>query len=593
MNFECNLTNKLTSGKKNEEILKNEDNLKKIDLKRNPRVRRYMNTETKSKVLIVGAGPVGQMAALLLACHGIPSLLIDRRQTTLTAPKAHAVNARTLEICESVGVSASHLRALGAAANEGGEVRFVSTLTGTEFGCLPYERQDDAAFESTPFPLSNIPQPVFEEELIAKIKQESLIDFRRGLECRTLQQTDERVEATLVELQSDESESFSFDYVIAADGAGSRIRQSLDIEMEGPEVLSSYLMIHFSADLRQFTEGRRGVLYFLFEPEVNGALIAYDHAKTWVLMHPWNPEEEKREDYDDETCLGLIEKAVGQALPQTTIENVSPWNMSAQVAQQYRQGRIFLAGDAAHRIPPAGGLGLNSGIGDVQNLAWKLAAVIRGEAGESLLESYEIERQPVAKNNNEQSLNNAAKIFDLIIALHGLEPEKTAERFAAVSANPKGYPELAEAIEAQRPHFDSFDLQIGYRYSSSAICEPAAIAEITDVSNYLPSWDAGAHFPHRWIEVEGQAVPIQNWFAANQFTLLEGPGVQQIDGYVGAAQVQFGKDFSDTLSWQDLTGLADDGAVLIRPDGHIGARFECLTKERAETALNQILAQGA
>ncbi|MEM1434901.1 MAG: FAD-dependent monooxygenase, partial [Pseudomonadota bacterium] len=119
------------------------------------------------RVLIVGAGPVGQLAALLLSRHGVPSMLIDKRLATLSAPKAHAVNARTLEICDSIGISAEHLRRLGARANEGGAVRFVGTLTGPEFGCLPYERQDEGALAATPFPLSNIPQPVFEEELIA------------------------------------------------------------------------------------------------------------------------------------------------------------------------------------------------------------------------------------------------------------------------------------------------------------------------------------------------------------------------------------------------------------------------------------------
>ena len=234
---------------------------------------------TSARVLIVGAGPVGQLAALLLSFHGIRTMLIDKRLTTLSAPKAHAINARTLEICDSIGVSAERLRKLGANANEAGEVRFVGTLTGTEFGCLPYERQDEGAYEATPYPLSNIPQPLFEDELIANIRRNPGIDFLRGVECRELHDFGDRVEATLVTLTSGEYTQ-SFDYVIAADGAGSTIRNSLSIDMEGPEALANYLMIHFSADLRPLTEGRRGVLYFLFEPGVNGTLIAYDQART-------------------------------------------------------------------------------------------------------------------------------------------------------------------------------------------------------------------------------------------------------------------------------------------------------------------------
>ncbi len=554
--------------------------------------------QSSARVLIVGAGPVGQLAALLLSYHGIGSVLIDKRVKSLSAPKAHAINGRTLEICESIGVRAKRLRELGASANEGGEVRFVGTLTGPEFGCLPYERQDEDAFEFTPFPLSNIPQPVFEEELEAHVRDNFGIDFRRGVECTALHEVDERVDATLVALEADEGnegeeETQSFDYVIAADGAGSKIRDSLGIEMEGPEALADYLMIHFSADLRPLTEGRQGVLYFLFEPGVRGTFIAYDHSKTWVFMHPWNPESEDREDYDDQRCLALIEKAVGRSLPETTVENVSPWTMTAQVAKQYRRGRVFLAGDAAHRIPPAGGLGINSGAGDVQNLTWKLAAVLRGEAGQALLDTYEVERQPVARNNNEQSLKNAMKIFDLIVALHGTEPEKTAERYAAVTADPGAYPELAQAVAAQKPHFDSFDLQLGYRYESAAIHDPAPIPEITDVSDYRPSWDAGAHFPHRWVSRNGDTVPLQSLLSASRFTLLCGPTAGQLDCDKMIDHLRFGADFEDSDGWESQTGLPADGAVLVRPDGHVAARFDAVSAEAVASVMNEILARSA
>ncbi len=550
-----------------------------------------MTADNAARVLIVGAGPVGQLAALLLAQHGFGSVLIDKRTKTLSAPKAHAINARTLEICDSIGVSAERLRQLGASANEGGEVRFVGTLTGTEFGCLPYERQDEGAFEFTPFPLSNIPQPVFEQELEAHVRGNSFVDFRRGVECTALYEVDEHVDATLIALETGDEETQTFDYVIAADGAGSNIRDSLGIEMEGPEALADYLMIHFSADLRPLTKGRRGVLYFLFEPGVRGTFIAYDQSKTWVFMHPWNPASENREDYDDQRCLALIEQAVGQSLPETTIENVSPWTMTAQVAKQYRRGRIFLAGDAAHRIPPAGGLGINSGAGDAQNLAWKLAAVLSGDAGDALLDTYEVERQPVARNNNEQSLKNAMKIFDLIVALHGTEPEKTPERYAAVTADPGAFPELAQAIAAQKPHFDSFDLQLGYRYESAAIHEPAPVPEIADVSDYQPSWDAGAHFPHRWVSSNGNTVPLQSLLSCSRFTLLCGPTAGQLDSDRMVDHLRFGADFSDSEGWASQTGLPESGAVLIRPDGHIAARFYAIFEEEVDAVMNEILAR--
>jgi len=546
----------------------------------------------KASVLIVGAGPVGKMAALLLAHHGINSCLIDRRTELMTAPKAHAVNARTLEICESIGISAARLRALGASPEEAGEVRFVGTMSGPEFGSLPYERQDHAALAFTPFPLSNVAQPVFEQELQRHVAQSARIEFLQGVECIDLRDEGERVEATLREVATADQQPRSFDYVIAADGANSKMRDLLGIEMDGPDALANYLMIHFQADLRAITEGKRGLLYFLFQPGVSGTLIAYDQAKTWVLMQDWNPDLESREDYTEERCLSLIEAAVGQPLPETTIENISPWVMTAQVAKQYRKGRVFLAGDSAHRIPPAGGLGLNSGIGDVQNLAWKMAAVLQGAAGEALLDTYEVERQPIALTNNEQSMTNALKLFDLLFVIHGMDPEKTAERYAAVAANPDAFPELADAVAAQKPHFDSFDLQIGYRYNSEAIVDPAPIPEVGDISDYQPSWDAGAHFPHRWVTHNGETRPLQSFISPSTFTLLRGPESESLQGHAKVNQLIFGVDFKDSEDWEVLTGLPIGGAMLIRPDGHIAARFDRVNEECFMSAVRQILARG-
>ncbi|MDA0959192.1 MAG: FAD-dependent monooxygenase [Proteobacteria bacterium] len=543
------------------------------------------------RVLIVGAGPVGQMAALLLAHHGIQSCLVDRRREASTAPKAHALNARTLEICNSIGISANRLRELGAGVDEAGYVRFVGTMTGPEFGALPYERQDEGALEFTPFPLSNVSQPIFERELQKHVLDSGLIDFRRGVECTSLLDRGDEVDAILKVVETGDIQTLPFRYVIASDGASSKLRGLVGIEMEGPDALANYLMIHFRSDLRSITEGKRGVLYFLLEPGLSGALIAYDQAKTWVLMHDWNPDVENLEDYTVGKCRALIERAVGQPLPETTIENISPWVMTAQVAKTYRKGRIFLAGDSAHRIPPAGGLGLNTGVGDVQNLTWKLAAVMKGVAGDSLLDTYESERQPIARINNEQSLNNAMKMFELIVAVHGLDPDKTAERYASVAKSPNAFPELLDAVAAQKPHFDSFNLQIGYRYNSEAIINPAPVPGVPNVSDYRPSWDAGAHFPHRWVQHKEGTVALQSLLSSTAFTLLHGPESTVLEGHPHLSQLTFGVDFDDKDSWQNQTGLPDNGALLIRPDGHIAAHFDQVDDDRFVSVVQQILAR--
>lgn len=534
---------------------------------------------TQIPVLIVGAGPVGEMAALLLARQGIRSWLIDRREKPTTAPKAHAVNPRTLEICDALGVSAEALRAQGASANDAGWVRFVGTLQGPEFGCLPYERQDDMALAHTPFPLTNIPQPKFEAALENAIRAEPLIEMKRGVTCHEVAQNADSVTVTLEDNATGNLSKLEAAYVIAADGAGSRLRSQLGIAMQGPEVLQTYVMIHFEADLRAMTDHCPGVLYFLFEPGISGVMIAYDRANTWVLMHPYEPTTEPADSFDVEKCMSLVSKAIGGGSPDIRIRNISPWVMSAQIAERYRQGRVFLAGDAAHRFPPTGGLGLNTGAVDAQNLAWKLAAVLKGDAGMGLLDTYETERRPVAMVNSEQSLTNASKLFDLFAVLFGHDPANVAAHYKAIAANPSGAADLAATVEAQRPHFDSFNLQLGYRYASRAIANAPDLLSSAQVniSNYEPSWQPGAHVPHRWITHAGSEKSLLSLLPLDRFLMIAGP---QAPHWTAAAReeylsvIQHGSDFSDNeTSWADLTGLDDASAILVRPDGHIAAHL--------------------
>jgi len=528
-------------------------------------------------ILIVGAGPAGQLSALSLARHGIACDIIDRRPDIGTAPKAHAVNARTLEICQSLGVDAEALRAEGASANDGGAVLFVGTLSGPEFGSLPYERQDDGAFAHTPYPLTNIPQPKFEAALERHLLTEPLINLRRSVSCNSIEPGAAGVVATLEDLTSGDVTTDTYEYVIAADGAGSQTRTALGIAMEGPEVLENFITIHFEADLRSLTDARPGVLYFLLDPDNAGVLIAYDRANTWVLMHGYDPETESLADFDVDRCTALVRRAAGVKDLDLSIQNIGSWAMSAQIAESYRKGRVFLVGDAAHRFPPTGGLGLNTGAGDAQNLTWKLAAVLKGQASPDLLDTYQSERQPIARINSEQSLTNAAKIFDLYAVLHGLDPDKVADHYAAVSVDPSAVEELPDVIEAQRPHFDSFNLQIGYRYTSDALSDAAPLPAAADIetSAYQPDWQVGAHVPHSWVHRDGTKKSVYTLLPMTRFTVLTGP---KANGAFAAASADVHLqghpgDVDSGFDWCAETGLPATGAVLVRPDGHIAARL--------------------
>ena len=506
---------------------------------------------------------MGLVSALSLAQAGIHCVLVDRRLDRLDAPKAHAVNARTLEICQRLGVSADDIRAAGASAAEGGAVHFVDTLSGTCFGSLPYERQDEGVLEYTPWPLVNIPQPIFEGFLSARLSRCSGASLLRGVDAVTIEDDGTGVTATLQAKGLSEDFQLRADYVIAADGANSSTRDALGIEMSGPEGLAHYMMIHFEADLRDTTAEHPGILYFCLNPESSGAFIGYERDRTWVFMQAYDPNTQTRADFDDAICQQLVEAAAGVSLPDFRVRNVSPWTMSAQVADSYHQGRVFLAGDAAHRFPPTGGLGVNTGVADAENISWKLAQVLNGKALPELLETYDAERRPIAQINTHQSLLNSSKMFAMFEALYGPDPENMATHYAKACCDHQS-DEIQAAVEMQRPHFDSFNLQLGYRYGVTV--DPDAI----DISNYQPSFETGNFLPlvaledHRWLL--GQ-------LSNSEFTLITGP---QAAAWADSelTVVSEGLHFKPSLQFHTRAGLQEDGALLVRPDGHIAARWE-------------------
>jgi 2,4-dichlorophenol 6-monooxygenase len=306
--------------------------------------------------------------------------------------------------------------------------------------------------------------------------------------------------------------------------------------MDGPAELQHNMMIHFEADLRGVVDP--AILYFLFGPGPGGVLIAYDIGKTWVLMHPFRPPME----FDEATCERLVLEAIGADVP-VEIKGARPWVMSAQVAKRYRTGNVFLAGDAAHRFPPTGGLGLNTGIADIDNLAWKIAATEAGWAAPAILDTYETERRPIAQTNMSQSLANAMRIRAMFDAL-GYGPDQTvdAETFEQRLTDRE---RIDAALAMQKDHFDSLRLQLGYAYGD-ALKDDA----FTPISAFTPKAVEGARLPHVR-QADGRS--SLDLVARDGFTLLRGPGWQ------GRAEAD-----------APLRIVDHDGeTLLVRPDGHI------------------------
>ncbi len=524
-------------------------------------------TDIETTVLVVGGGPVGLLAAHLLGRRGVKTLLAEKHLSRLEAPKAHALNPRSLEICAAAGLPMADILGAATPTDEGRWVRMVETLAKPEIGSLAYERQDDAVREVTPWPLINIEQPRFEAIVEREATDLRDVEIRRGLEWQSCVQISDQVISTLTDRSSGETVKVRSRYLIAADGAGSRVRDALGIAMDGPERLSSQMMIHFEADLRPVVGDKPAILYFLFGPGAGGVLIAYDIGRTWVLMHPCGAAETPA-DFDAARCLGLVRAAIGVDTVDIAIKGVRSWVMSAQIARRYRDGRVFLVGDAGHRFPPTGGLGLNTGVGDIDNLAWKIAAVEAGWAGPDLLESYESERRVIAQTNMGQSLANALRIRMLFEALgYGTGQTVDADTFAARLADPAARIQVDAAVTAQKDHFDSLRLQLGFAYGGTLKDD-----DLLPISQFTPKAVAGARLPHMAL-ADGRST--LDLIAFEGFTLLTGPDPEAWRGFKappGAPlrRLVAGTDFVTSAGdWAGAMGLSRDGALLVRPDGHI------------------------
>ncbi len=542
--------------------------------------------------LVVGAGPSGMTCALLLSRLGIASRIIERRAALQSAPAAHVVNARTFEILRAAGVDTRAIAAACQDPADASQVFWVTTLAGEELGRLPFERQGDESLAFTPTPLRNLSQHRLEPILLAELRRCADIAVAYGHEWESAEQDRDGVTSRIRDHTSGAVYEARSRWLIAADGAASPIRKLLGIKPSGPDRLQSFIMIHFEANLRRLVAHRSGVLYWTTARGATGAFVAHDIDSTWVYMHPWDPDNESVQDYTDAACAAIVRRAMGTDAYPLTIRTVRAWTMTAQVAERYRAQRIFLVGDAAHRFPPTGGLGLNTGVQDVHNLAWKIGAVEAGWASDGLLDSYETERRPVAQRNADVSLRNAMRMGEVFQVL--------ASRDDDSGAAPNASDALRAAIANQAEHFDMLGLQLGVTYESGAIAvDGNEKPHEQSVRNYLPSSRPGARVPHAWVTRASVRISTLDLFTYGRFTLVVGlAGQAWTDAAPGALPIDhvvIGRDVIDADGhWMKLLGIDAGGAVLVRPDQHVAWRSRDAVADPAGTltrALARILSR--
>ena len=412
-------------------------------------------TTLRTRVCVVGAGPTGLTLSALLSAMGVDSVTLERAMRPTTHPQAHFVNTRSMEVFRSVGDLERVVRASSPPLAHWREFRYVTTLLGgSTLGVVDqFDGQATAESEASPTTPTHFSQHRLARELMMRARGthgRGDAGVLEGANVESVEERDDRVVIRASVCSEDSSEvpktrEIHADYCVVADGANSRTRDKLGIAMRGDGALQHLINVHFkSKDLAKDLEGDPAMLYFVFNPYVVAVLVAHDLRQgEFVAQIPYLPPVQHVDDFTPAVCERMLRSAIGWRRGDTKsmdVLGVRAWTMSAEVSETFASGdRIFLAGDAAHRFPPSGGFGMNTGIQDAHNLAWKLAAVTKNISSPSLLKSYEVERRPVALRNTALSVENFEGVLKIPNAL-GLPPLAADILRDAVSALPSIFP---------------------------------------------------------------------------------------------------------------------------------------------------------
>ncbi|NUP16091.1 MAG: FAD-dependent oxidoreductase [Streptomyces sp.] len=568
--------------------------------------------DASEPIVIVGAGATGCTLALLLARHGIPSTVLERRTNPLLHPAAHVVNARSFEIWHHASPKlAQEIAPLIPPVETVNTIRWNARLADEPLGeidLLQDSEQLARVRTHSPFLISHIGQHLLMPVLWKAVEREPLVDFRRGTTVRHIEDMTAR-------------------FVIAADGANSAVRENAGIRMRGGTLANMGSVFFHAPDLHPHGKGTP-LLTWIYEPNLCGVLIAHaggDYVLMTAYLHPEQQIARDSRSYWEHT----LPEVLGPDIP-FKIRSTGTWTMTSHTADTFRQGRLLLAGDAAHRFPHTGGFGLNSGVQDAHNLAWKIAAVLSGSANDTLLDTYETERRPVVERFAEQSVANHFRLDEvtrplgitnralraateavghplfswvpgrLVARAADLVTRLQLRRTRALQGDSSRARRLrtgiAAGIPAQLEHFASTGLEFGYAYDGPLICREPGPQPLDGegVVSYRPTTWPGARLPHAMVLHEGSPQPIHDLLLHNGLTLIT-PAPR------AWTQALRGRPFETVLPLQvlglvapspgdqrillDLYEVGERGAVLVRPDGHVAWR----TTEAGPDAADELI----
>jgi 2,4-dichlorophenol 6-monooxygenase len=588
-----------------------------------------MRTE-QVPVLIVGGGGAGLTASMLLARHGVDHLLVSAKPGTSDLPKAHVLNQRAMEVLEDCGVAeaiaerstpARHMAATayyaGFAGPEAGYGRRLARLEAWGAG-----GENDNWRAASPWRQLNLPQIRLEPILKAGAETLSPGSVRFNHELLELDQDDDGVQALVRDNGTGEEYTVRCQYLLGADG-GRTCASKIGVRYDGLGVLTQTATLHVTADFSRWARDADVLIRWIASPQA-GALIVMvpmgperwgPDAEEWVI-HLNYPAGDPRAQSDEQVETD-VRAAIGLPDAPMTIHKITRWSVDAVIASAFHVGRVFLLGDAAHRHPPTGGLGLTSAIHDAQNLCWKLAAVLAGTASSDLLDTYEPERRSADERNAQRSLENAVNHFAIVNAL-GLSPENHPdENWTSLRRMWSGHPEDAEhganvlrMIRSQSMEFNELNVEFGYAYASAAVVPDGSAPPrpVDDIRVYEPSTRPGAPLPHAWIDDgDGHRRAIKDLVAPGGFLLIAGEdgatwceAARRLASETGVPldAVRIGHIDGDLYDprcmWLRHREIGPDGAVLIRPDRFVGWRSMGASEDplaALSDALSRILAR--
>jgi 2,4-dichlorophenol 6-monooxygenase len=576
-------------------------------------------TKLTTDVLVIGTGPAGSGAALALATLGVEHLVITKYRWTANTPRSHITNQRTMEVFRDHGV-VDEVHAQGTPHELMGETVFCTSLAGDELGRVRTwfthpAREADYRLAS---PESNldIPQTYLEPILIGQAASRGS-RIRFDTEYVSLQQDDDGVDVTVRDRVTGHEYVIRAKYVIGADGGRSQVAADVGLPFEGQMDLAGSMNIVFHADLGHLVGHRPSVLYWVLQPgsDVGGIGLGLVRMvrpwDEWLIVWGYDINQPPPQ-VDDAEAVKIVHQLVGDDSVPVTIRSTSLWGNNKMYATRYRAGRVFCAGDACHRHPPSNGLGSNTSIQDAYNLAWKLAYVLRGTAGEGLLDSYDAERAPVGRQivlRANKSIEEFGPIFAALGVTGTDDPELMRRHIAARTENTpeaaQQRTDLRKALELKDYEFNAHGVELGQRYRSGAVV-PDGTAEPAFSRDpelyYHPTTWPGARLPHVWLGRAGHPVSTLDLAGKGRFCLLTGIageawaeaaakaaaelGVELVAHVIGP-----GREHTDLYDdWARAREVDEAGCVLVRPDGYVAWRSAALPDDPAD-ALRQVLGQ--